>query len=74
MHPVRQPAEQQPAERQTGEEGANPGGDRVDIDADDVRQLPDPQDLVNQRDAARQDKEQRRPEDVKRCARHGLDR
>ncbi|MNI02269.1 hypothetical protein D3C73_551350 [compost metagenome] len=52
LHPVRPAAEQQAAQGQSGKERADPGGDGIDLDAYDQRQLLDPQHLIHQRRGA----------------------
>ncbi|MNX84318.1 hypothetical protein D3C86_1161110 [compost metagenome] len=52
LHPVRPAPEQQATQGQPGKERADPGGDGIDLDAYDQRQLLDPQHLIHQRRGA----------------------
>ena len=48
LDPVHESPQQQPAQREPGKEGAHAGGDGIDVNPDDQRQLLDPEHLINQ--------------------------
>ncbi len=56
LHPIHPTPEQQPAQGESGKKGTDAGGDRINVNADDQRQLLDPEHLIDQCGGAGDDK------------------